>query len=164
MMTQDENTNDERMAQGLHAVGAQYVALDDRIKLAKEELKTMEAAKRSLADLLSDGMIIEGAPQLSIQTGEGTAMIYPISQIWARKHVEATEEAFLQSLRDAGLSEMITSSVHTGSLSSYVRERADDAGVKMSGTSKILESLPPELRTTVAVSTSPTLGIRRKKQ
>tara|TARA_R110000737_G_scaffold12122_2_gene28056 strand:- start:2647 stop:3120 length:474 start_codon:yes stop_codon:yes gene_type:complete len=147
----------------LHTVAAAYVELDSEIKAAKARVKELEAKKTIMADFLQDGMIIEGAPSVVVTTSSGKATVYPMSQIWARRSPDADMQVFLSRLRQAGLGQLVSETVSTSSLSAWVREQAEEHGVKGAGSKRITDALPEYLQSVLTVTTTPTLAVRRTK-
>ena len=90
--------------------------LDEQLKQEKEDLKPIE--KMVLKGFEDDGVA-------NIKTSDGVT-VYLQSMLWARRDPEVSEEAFLLSLRENGLDDLIQEKVNTQTLSAVMREQAAD--------------------------------------
>lgn len=147
----------------LHAIAADYVDLDDEIKRLDALVKQQKAMKKDLEEQLIEAMMAEGAASVEIvRTGGKKARVSPVSKLYASRNTEVTPEGFVEAFHQADMGDLVKESVNSNTLAAWVREYAEQHGVRDSGAKAITEALPEGLRAVIKVSTAPALQIRRK--
>lgn len=144
-----------------HDLVRDYVAIDNTIREAEAKLKDLKAQRLVMADSVLDAMTDDGTPSVEILTDTGTAKVFPVNKLFARRNGDVDEAVFFQALTMAGLGPLVKNAVNANSLSAAVREIAEEHNVRDSGSEAIMAVLPVELREVLTVQTAPSLGLRR---
>jgi hypothetical protein len=157
--------DDTTQRQGdVHSVAQEYVRVDGEIKALKARISELNKEKDRLTDLVLSAMVDAGAPSVEILTDEGRAKVYPTMRLYAGRDVEAASvDSLAEKLTEAGLGWLVKPAVNANTLSAWVREFAEENGLKESGGRAIREALPGDLGKVVKVSTTPQLAVRRSK-
>jgi hypothetical protein len=90
--------------------------LEQELKELKKDASTVEA--ELLQQFMDDGV-------QSVKTDSGKT-VYLMSQLWAGKDPEVSDEQFLTSMKENGLEDLIQEKVNTQTLSAVMREQAGD--------------------------------------
>jgi hypothetical protein len=101
------------------------IDLDEEINAVEDELKKLKANRQKVEALVRDMILSLGFKKVVLPSGVSVA---PSRQIYASKVAGCDPEYLVDRMKEAGLDDLITTSVNTSRVSAWIREREQETG------------------------------------
>ena len=99
--------------------------LNEEINAKEDELKLLKVDKQKVEVLVRDMILSLGFKKVVLPSG---VSISPSRQIYASKVAGCDPEYLVDKMKEAGLDDLVTTSVNTSRVSAWIREREQETG------------------------------------